>query len=379
MLRRLWRNPLVTFFAAWKIILLVIGVVTTFLILGTQGGLSQAGRFGFLEAWDGKIYRLIAEDGYLKTGLAINQSPNTAVVFFPLFPGLIAGGEWLTAYAVPGVVVAQIINTIAVAAAVWFVWRIVSAEAGLAVARKTVYLWLVTPAAIFFAVNYSEPVFLGVAAAALYYAMQRRFSLAAVAVALALAARPTGVVVLVAVLIEYWQAYGWKWRRELTWISLAPLSLAAFSMYVYFLTGNALAFVTEQSGYWARHMSVLSLYHSLVATIFEFWRGLQAMTWVTVFSNGLALLSLVAWVVLVIIGFKRRRWSHTVFAIGIVLLPLASGLTSLPRFVAAAFPLYLTLVEWTKERVWVYYTLVGLSAVGLVISTILFSKGYWVA
>ncbi len=377
--RGFWHNPLVTFFTAWKISLLVIGVLASLLIAGTQGGLAQAGRFGFLEAWDGKIYRLIAERGYAQTGMVINQSPNTAIVFFPLFPGLIASFGSFTGHLVPGVVVAQIINTIAAAAAVWFAWRIVSAEFDSVLARRTVYLWLLTPAAIFLAVNYSEPIFLCVAAAALYYAAQRCFGLAALAVALALVARPTGLVVLLAVLIEYWQAYGWKWRRELVWIGLAPLPLVAFSAYAYFLTGNALAFVTQQSGYWARHTSFFSAYDSLVATVLEFAHSVQTAAWAAAFSNGLALASLFLWVILVIAGLKLRRSSHTAFAIGIVLLPLASGLTSLPRFVATAFPLYMTLTEWTKERVWVYYVLVGLSAIGLLVSAILFSKGYWVA
>lgn len=379
MCRGSWYNSVVTFFAVWKFSLFAIGILATLLISGTQGGLVRTGQFGFLEAWDGKIYRLIAEDGYIKTGLAINQLPNTAIVFFPLFPALIASGERLTGHLISGVVVAQIINTIAMAAAVWFVWRMWYLEASLGTTCKTMYLWLLTPAAIFFTVNYSEPIFLASAVMALYYAAQRRFVLAALAVALALITRPTGLVVFLAVLVEYWQVFGWKWRRELMWIFLAPLSLIIFSLYTHFLTGNAIAFITEQSGYWGRSMSFSSVYFSFVVTVFEFWRSLQTLAWATLFSNGLTLSSFVFWLVLVIAGIKRRRWSHTVFAAGIVLLPMASGLTSLPRFVATAFPLYLTLVEWTKERVWVYYVLVGLSVIGLLISTILFSKGYWVA
>ena len=76
----------------------------------------------------------------------------------------------------------------------------------------------------------------------------------------------------------------------------------------------------------------------------------------------------------------KIRWSYILFAGIAILLPTLTGtFSSMPRYILVAFPLYIGLALVTKSRPELRWTILSISGLLLVMNTLLFSQGYWVA
>ena len=217
------------------------------------------------------------------------------------------------------------------------------------------WLWLsialLFPYGFFLGAVYTEASFALLSVAALLALQRRQILLAAGFSALASATRPT-VILLTPILVADRLAALWRGRYRpervallgevLLPIAVAPLGLFLFMLYQYFSIGDAMAF---------SHVQVL--WHRQWGNPFaHIWEGLRAWDFAELLANpsaayaaSFALLGLTAAVWLTV----RRRGAEAWFLGGCILLPAASGLDSLPRFVAAnpvfLFAVY-DLVSW---------------------------------
>lgn len=203
------------------------------------------------------------------------------------------------------------------------------------------WLWLIIallfPYGFFLSVVYTEALFALLSVAALLALQRRQIWLAAGFSALASATRPTGIL-LTPILVADRLAALWRGRYRpeqvallgevLLPIAVAPLGLFLFMLYQYVSIGDAMAF---------SHVQVL--WHRQWGNPFaHIWQGLRSWDFAEMLANpstayaaSLALLGLAAAVWLAL----RRRAAEAWFLAGCILLPAASGLDSLPRFVAA--------------------------------------------
>ena len=227
--RPIWRAAL----AAWLGQRLLIGA----LVVAWQALLQTLSLAAFYRVWtlfDGIWYTLIAQYGYR----IIQQA-----AFFPLYPLLmratapLAGGN----PALAGIILSNILSL----GAFILLGRLVEAEFGPRIARRTLLYYAIFPTGLFLAAVYTEALFLLLSVAAFLCMRQRRWLLAGALIALATLTRAQGALLLLPLAIEAWRALAPEWaslagaRRLRVALSLAcagALPLLAFLGFQLYLT-----------------------------------------------------------------------------------------------------------------------------------------------
>ena len=339
-----------------------------------------------LARWDSTWYLGIADSGY--------SGPSTA--FFPLYPLLVRG---LAAAGSPGalLVAAYAVSLVSLFAALYLMHRLVTLEFGAEVARRSVLLLALFPGALWFGAPYSESLFLLLSVAAFYFARTGRWAFAGLAAGLASATRSAGLVLLVPLVILWWQQGPPRRRvRDLGWIALAPAGLAAYSLYLALSLGDGFAYLHLQH-VWFR--SFAGPFGAVPDGAVAAWDGLRqivsgsrthvyftaaggdpiAVGWHNLELFGFLVLGVVA-----AVGVLRRLpRAYGAYVVAALALPLSfpvgpQPLMSLPRFLAVLFPLFvwLALACGTRRR---QVLVVGALGLGLAVFTARYATWHWVA
>ena len=388
-------------FASSRLLVYAVALFTS-LRLGADGS-ANAARFGDdslthplggfgdvlfspLARWDSVWYLGIAHDGY-------DGGADTA--FFPLYPLLVRTLVLPNPSEGALLVSAYVVSLACFAGALWLLQRLVELELGSAVARATVWLVALFPAALFFGAPYSESLFLLVSVGAFYAARTGRWAWAATLAAAATATRSAGIVLLVPLFL-LWLDSQPRRGRELAWLALAPAGLGAYMLHLGIAHGDALAFVDAQEA-WFREFAgpFVGIWDGTTAA----WDGLRQLasgSRETVYFepagddpfrvaaiNLLLFLSLAFAVVAVVGVFQRLPRAYGAYALVALALPLSypvgpQPLMSLPRFLAVLFPLFIWLAVVSEERGWTTHVAAA-SAVGLGLFTAQFAAWEWIA
>jgi len=234
-------------------------------VLAIFGAVHDVSLRSLLSKWDGEWMLAIAEHGYrdVPATLADAQgvhSDVTAYAFFPGFPEVVGAVA-----VVPGVSVfaaAMIVNVIAGCAAAAGVARLGArtaellpdgAGAGRPDPGRTglilVVLFAATPMSVVLNMAYTEALFCALAAWALVGVLERRWLLAGTAALLIGTVRPTGIAVIVVVMI----AAAADWRRgPPAWaaVVMAPLGYLGYLFFVAAQTGSLTGWFTVQTDGW---------------------------------------------------------------------------------------------------------------------------------
>ncbi len=342
-LPRAWLFPVTVFAATWLLIL------AAWYGSDAISGHSHPWTWHFL-FMDANFYLSIAEHGY-------SGDPFKAA-FFPLFPLLIRFASYLTGGNYP---VAGLIVSIACGAASAIgVWALASRICDRPVADRAVALYCLFPGAMTFGMLYSEPLSVAIAAAALLAIVDRRWLLAGIIGAVGTAERPTLIVLAVVSGVAALQAI-WT-RRE--WRALLAPALTPLGILAYF-------------GYLGRR------YHD-----YAYWFQIEKRGWHQHFDWGVHTVGVLLWlnprdahhrtfVVVLMIMFvaavvgiglmiaARLPLPVTLFGILTILMSvISSGGDTKPRFVWAAFPIFIGTAAKLPRAV--YWTVLVLSAAGLV-------------
>jgi Gpi18-like mannosyltransferase len=300
---------------------------------------------------DTGFYRGIAQYGY--TGDAAKPA------FFPLFPLLIHLASYLTG---GNYVVAGLITTIACGAAASVgVWAVASTVCGHRVADYAVVLFCVFPGAMTFAIMYSEPLAVALAAAALLALLNRKWLLAGIIGALGTAERPTLIVLAVVSGVVAVQAI-WtrrEWRALLAPV-LTPIGILAYFAYIGHKYHNyRYWFWIEQKG-WHQHFDWGA--HTLSVLL---WRNPG-----NALHRGFVVLITIMFVVavagIVLMIAARLPLPLVLFGILTILLTVTSSNgDARPRFVWTAFPIFIGAAAKLPRAL--YWPVVILSAAGFVL------------
>jgi Mannosyltransferase (PIG-V) len=285
-----------------------------------------------LSRWDGGWYLAIVERGYpevVPTGFGVQAQSTLA--FFPGYPLLIQAGSQVTGLSPALVGIA--LSTLAGAAASVVLWLLAERVADARTANRAVMLFCFFPLAFVFSMVYTEALFLLLAAVCLLALVRERWPTAGVAAALAGLVRPTG---LVLTLCCAWAAAA-AIRRQGSWKPtiaplLAPTGTLAFFGYLRLHTGDWLAYVHATKRGWDQGFDFgISNFHSLQLVVAERRFTMYVlMLAVTAAALVVALYLLVRW------PLPAPLLIYVAGTAGIALL--SSNLTSLPRYLLAAFP-----------------------------------------
>ena len=365
-----------------------------------------------LSQWDAAHYLQIVAEGYSGDNFA----------FFPVFPYLTR----LTAslLQLPPLAVALVLSNGAFLIALMLLYRLSQQAQGTATARSVVLLCCFNPMSIFFAVPYTESLYLLFTCQALLELLRPRLHAPRIAIigALIAATRPTGLVIAPAILV----AFG-RQRRLATGLVVALLALGGLGAVAWInlhLSGNPLAFVQAQQAWnvqpgfnlsglpsWSKLLSqvlfglantragaLIDRAHPLLITASllvgvaafrlrpkrprtSFLLSLLAFLayWLLAGMPGLNLLVVIGAVLLVAWGYQRLPLELWIFgAASLLLYLLKQNTISLERHIFATAPLLMLYGAWFEQhRRWRRF-LLGFGSLLLVLYALRFAHGLWI-
>ncbi len=324
--------------------------------------------------WDASHYIALARHGYSLE----NPSHDGGLGFLPLYSLLMRGlvrisgaGRTDAAFAVAGIVVANICFIIAVALFAKLSGRILSGHT----AVYPVMLLCLMPYSFFLNAAYSESLFLVIALAALLLALDGKWLPAGAVAAFASLTRLAGLALAPALLWGAWKDGVRGWRLVAT--GLLPFAgFLSYCLYTAVWHDDALAYFHAQQnwGGWDEHVR-------FYAELF-FRHPKEALTGDP--RNLVIVLNLALGVVF--LGFLPLVWKRlppaiAMFTVVTVVVHLAVTWVSLGRYLLPSIGIYLVLgaiVASPRWSGWARDALFAVLAILLTTLTMLFSRGFWV-
>ena len=319
--------------------------------------------------WDAGWYHSIAEHGY---NFAAGKQSNTA--FFPVYPALIRVLHQLwpsnsdVSWMVSGIFAANL----SLLAGLIYLVRLVRLDYGPAVARRAALYALVFPTTLFFSAVYTEATFLATTVAAFYHARRGQWVAAGVFGGAAVLTRSPGILICLPLAIEYLAQRDFKLRRirlDAVTLLIPPMCLGALLLYFQWRFGNALAIRDAQIA-WGGGWGLLSWPWEPYLALFE--RKIAPKDIVDlIFALALLALAVLAW--------RKLKPSYGWYALASYWFVTAWGtLESVPRYALGAFPIFIVLALYGRDRVFHHgYVVAGMAFATLFM--MLFSLWRWVA
>jgi Dolichyl-phosphate-mannose-protein mannosyltransferase len=385
--REVWAFVLIAFALSRLLFLGVGAFAAIYLPWAEPAGdpLEPPGFLNYWAHWDGAWFSEIATGGYE------DEAP-ASTAFFPLYPMLMRLGISLGGGpAFWGV----LISLLATPVALFFLYRIAENLYDSRAARAATLALAFFPTAFFLNAVYTEALFLALSAGAVWAALVRRnLLLAGLLGSLAAATRNLGVILLLPLFFE-WLRYRREFGlRGLAGLALVPAGFLAYAAFLWGRFGDPLVFASQQDEYWGRELT------NPFTTLADAWQAARdgaryLFDPETLFlntdatpaleaSNTLNFAFMVLFLVLLAVGFVALPPGLSLYALVIVLLPVLTPapsfpLMSLPRFMLAAFPVFLVLGYLLSRARPVLVLWLLLSTGAGVALTTLFTTWRWVA
>jgi len=309
--------------------------------------------------WDANWFETIVQDGYdeqpIQEGELIGQA-NWA--FFPLYPMIVRGVVTLTG--MPVATAGTVTSVAALAVGCAFTYRYLVLTRARTVATIGASLLAVGPYSFYAYTLYSEALFVCLIAIGFWALHTRRYAAAALAGAAMSATRGVGVLFGLAFLLHLvWrtdafdplrsrgfgrdratlEAVGALLRdRRIQLGALIPVGLAAFAAYLWWHVGDPMAFASVQSA-WGRQPG--DPFGRLVD-------GLLGPHGADRYLAGFGIVGLVAALDLV----RRGRPVEGVFGFAMLVVPIVSGLNSIPRYAFGTAVLGYALADHVSRNMW---------------------------
>lgn len=392
----------ILFFILWRLGLFAVGAVAdSFLKYApsfpyADDILLHSNLPRWLYSWgnfDGVHYLIISNKGY--KGVAFEQ------VFFPLYPYILLH----TTYQVTGGQINMLLPSLifanffaAVFAVIWFAF--LQKKYNTRTAWTGLLLFFLFPLSFFLGAIYTESLFLLLVIGTFYAAEKKNWMLAGILTALASATRVVGIFLVPALLYELFAQQSkipiYKIRfknalpiitkflqknwRSISWILFGSVGLLAYMLYLGLGEfHDPLYFVHIQKDFGGIRESTLVLYPQVL------WRSVKILltfrpfdlryfTYVQEFVIGFFGLIGILW------ASRYVKFSYTIFALLSFLLPTATGtFSSMPRYFLVCFSFFLCLANFLQKKPKFTLLWLSVSTILLVINTLLFIQGYWVA
>lgn len=328
--------------------------------------------------FDGVHYLLIAEKGYQQYQQA----------FFPLFPLLLKDmyilfypNYYLYIYA------GQILVNIFFLFALFIFYKLVRLDFSASASRWSVVFLAFFPTAFFFNSLYTESIFLLFTLASFLAARNKKWFIASALAGLASATRLVGIFLLPALLLEFYQQRSKRAFREhtknnifqlLSIILLSSSGLFSYMAYLWNVYGDPFLFIHVQPFFGAeRSGNTIILLPQVLFRYIKIFLSLPPTTlvyWIAV----LEFILLIIFLIVIVFKFKKVRISYLAFSVLSILLPTLSGtLSSIPRYMLVAFPLFFILAA--SKRTSIKILILGISLLLLGILAIFYSRGHFIA
>jgi len=333
-----------------------------------------------LSPYDGPQYLNIAYSGYLKMA----DEDSKIYAFFPLYPLLIKIVSFVTNgnYTIAGLLISFLSHLFGIV----FFYKLVLLDRNEDEAINSVKYSLIFPTAIFFMAVYTEALFFLLTILAFYLARERRWWLTGLLGLLAATTRPPGILILIPLLVEYYQYlrelrlrnfFDFLKKTKVNFLSflLIPAGILGYFSYIYALTGDFF-FYFKALSYWGKDkMSVFNIF----ATIYDRLANFNGLPLHSFHYSKIDTVFTLFFLGLLIFSVKKIRFSYWIYALILLVLPLSSGQTmSLARYLSVIFPNFIILgILGSKKESWDF--LITLSFIlFLSFFSLSFVNWYWV-
>lgn len=369
-------------FLIWKLgLFLVLFLAARFVPLQTNflgGGLAGYLANPNLWAWanfDGEHYLSIAQNGY---GFGERA-------FFPLFPILIKyAGELIGGSLMSFNIAGNIVSNLSFLIGLTGLYKLVGMDHPNKISKLTVVVLLLFPTSFYFTAVYTESLFFALAVWSFWFARSKKWLPASLLGILLCATRFVGLIVLPALLVEWFVQNRAKKNFLGTFPSVLvaiPTGLLAYMYYLQRTTGDMFAFFTSLATFGEQRSSHLIIlpqvfYRYIVKILPNLKITFFPVVFTTIFEFAVGILFLMVSTY----SFFVQRFSYATFLFLGYLIPTFSGsLSSMPRYVIVLFPVYILLAKYLSKSKILLFAFCLLSVILLIISFSLFARGYWLA
>ena len=325
--------------------------------------------------WDSEWYFRIATEGYRYNG---DPTVSQNIVFYPLYPMLARGLASIAGLAPSDALL--LVSNVAGLLAIVALFKLVREEFGDQLALVTITLLSFFPTSILLSAGYTEPLELLLVVLFFLALKRKHYFPAALLAGLAVGCRSTGIVLLPVLLWEMWL----NRDKKPFLAALIPCALIAtsglwlFMIYHWSAFGDPLVFLEGQAAY---HPGTTLVTRLIAALKFEPFTRMILNDWN---PWGLDSWFTLLFIVLIFVGWFRLRFSWTLFAMGVLLLPYLTlsggpaGFVSMSRFNLVSFPLFLVLADLGLRARWLLVGVIGLFSASLFMNTALFARRIWI-
>ncbi|HEY4901683.1 MAG TPA: mannosyltransferase family protein, partial [Terriglobales bacterium] len=358
-------------------VVVALGLVFSQKYLPIATDVWSAGPFWYhqLLQWDSEWYFKIVTEGYRYSG---DPTISQNIVFYPLYPMLARGLAAISGLTPSDALL--LVSNVAGLLAIVALFKLVREEFGDQLALTTTALLSFFPTSVFLSAGYTEPLEL-LLTASFFLALKRKHYLSAALLAgLAVADRSTGIVLLPVLLWEMWLNRDQKpfLPALIPCVLIATSGLWLFMIYLWYSFGDPLVFSEGQAAFHQGTTLVTRLIAALkfepfTRMILNDWNPWGQDSWLTLL-----------FIVLIVVGWFRLRFSWTLFAMGALLLPYLTlsggpaGFVSMSRFNLVSFPLFVVLASVGLRAKWLLVGAIGLFSASLFMNTALFARRIWI-
>lgn len=328
-------------FLVTRLVLTGVGLVNRMMVKSANPSFSFShfspyGALNMWGEWDSGWYLGIAQHGYSARVQTGNMAGQTSLAFFPLYP---IAMKWLGKIIGSVYLAGLIISNVCLLVSCYLLYKIALESFGEKIARKAVKYLLIFPVTFIFSGVFTESLFLMLMLACFTFAKRRQWWLAGLFGGLLALTRSLGVIIILPLLYEYLKQRQFRLRQinaSVLWLFLIPVGLGIFSFYNYRLTGDWLAFMHAQAA-WGR--SLREPLRVIVGAILHPDIRQKFLGYFTLIFSGVLFL-----------GYKKVEKSYWWYGLGLLLIPLVTGIASMPRFMLPIFPLYIILARWSENE-----------------------------
>jgi hypothetical protein len=291
---------------------------------------------GIWERFDTLWFLRIAEHGYDRP---------VAVIFYPLYPATIR----LVSGLMPTIVAALLVSTVAAFFLFWGLLRLAGGELSEVGKFRTLLLVCVWPTSFVLFAGYADSVTIALAVWAVVFGREARWEAATACGLLAGAARPTGVLAFIPLMI---MALRSRQVRSLS-VALTPLGLLSYWGWLR----------------WSGRLSVVEAYRLYQGmTMVAPWRGLaEALRLIVTEHDTLLAIKLGMVIMVAVISLRRQvRIEDKAFAMAVILQMLmytGRPLLGAVRYVLMVYPAFLVCgayaERWNGKQLGFYVTALG--------------------
>ncbi len=322
---------------------------------------------GFITAWDGAWYTSIVLDGY-HAGPVRSQSN---VAFFPAYPLAVRA---VTEPGVPLAVAAVVVSIAAFMLALVVLYAFTQRRYGVRAARWTVALTAANPFSLYFAMMYTEALFLLTSVGVLTLVDRGRWWWAALVAGVASATRSPGALLALVVVGAYVLANRGRLGPR-AWLTAAGLGLVslsgvlAFMAFLWRRTGDPVAFASVQRHWPGRGEGVWKEVGTAARGVVEHpFEPSQVVLTMWLLSTLVVAAVAVHWLMM-------RDWALLLLVAVTLAVVLASGsVTSMNRYTIVLFPIPITVALLLERRPALVRPVIAASAALLVAMIFLMTR-----